>query len=121
VAYRTREQVLDGFRNDPAFYAETCLKIVDKRSRLVPLAPRPAQEKLYAAIREQRDAGLPVRIIVLKSRKVGISTAVQGVIVQNCTQRANRRGLVVAQDGDTAGELFDIGNGMYVNLPRTRR
>jgi hypothetical protein len=69
-------------------------------------------------MRAQRAAGLPVRILVLKSRKVGISTAVQGLIVQNCTQRANRRGLVVAQDGDTAGELFDIGNKMYVNLPQ---
>lgn len=118
MGYETREQVLEAFKHDHAFYAEKCLKIIDKRSQLVPLTPRPAQDKLYAAIDEQRAAGLPVRILVLKSRKVGISTAVQGVIVQNTTQRANRRGLVVAQDGDTAGELFDIGNTMYVNLPQ---
>jgi hypothetical protein len=117
VSYETREQVLAALRDDPAFYAERCLKIVDKRSQLVPLAPRPAQQKLYAARQAQIDAGLPVRLLVLKSRKVGISTAVQGLILQNCTQRSHRRGLIVAHDGKTASTLFDIGNRMYTHLP----
>lgn len=118
MSYETREQVLEAFKRDPAFYAEYCLKIVDKSSQLVPLTPRPAQKKLYAARQAQIDAGLPVRLLVLKSRKVGISTAVQGLILQNCTQNKHRRGLIVAHDGKTSGTLFDIGNRMYLNLPQ---
>lgn len=111
------EKIRERLRVETPYYAEHCLRIVDKRARLVPLAPRLAQLKLDAALEGQRAAGLPMRAIVLKSRKVGISTWVQGKLLQRATQRPNRRALVVAQDNDTAGELFDIGYGMYVNLP----
>jgi hypothetical protein len=115
--YQTEEEIRWAFKHDHAYYAEKCLKIVDKRTDLSPLVPRRGQQKFYAAVEQQRKAGLPIRIIVLKCRRTGMSTAAQGVMIQNTTQKPNRRGLTVAQDLDTASELFDIGNTMYVNLP----
>ncbi len=112
------QAVLERLRTDTPFYAEHCLKIVDPDSELVPFRYRPAQVKLDSALEAQRRAGRPMRAIVLKSRRVGISTSVQGKLIQRVTTRRNRRGLVVAQDNDTAGELFDIGKTMYDLLPQ---
>lgn len=112
------ERVWQRLVHDTAFWAQALeVKIVTKRSELVPIAPRPAQLKVEAAIQAQRDAGLPERVIVLKSRQTGISTWTQLKLIQRATLRPNRRALVVAHDNDTAGSLFDIGHNAYVNLP----
>jgi hypothetical protein len=113
----TAEEIRWKLRYDRGFYAEHCLKVVDEDGEIVPLKPRPAQTKVYAALERQRKANLPQRVIVLKSRKVGISTASTGAIVQDTTQEPNCRSLIVAQDHTTAGELFDIADLMYVELP----
>ncbi len=104
-------------RDQTPFYAKNCLKVVDERGDLVPFVFRGPQLKLDAALEAQNAAGRPMRAIVLKSRKVGISTAVQGKLIHRATLRQNRRALVVAQNNDTAGELFDIGDTMYSLLP----
>lgn len=108
-------------RTDSAFYARHCLRIVDKRAQVVPLEPRPAQLKVELALEAQRRAGKPQRVIVLKSRKTGVSTWVMGKMIQRTTLQANRRALIVAQDGDTGGELFGIGERMYARLPEDSR
>lgn len=114
---RLPADVLHRLRTDRRFYAEECLYVIDEDGQSVRLKYRPAQVKVAKAEAMQRAKGLPVRIIVLKSRKTGVSTEVQGWGVQDTTLNANGRALVVAQDSDTAGELWDIGYHMYVNLP----
>lgn len=104
-------------RYDTPYYSENCLKIVNASGMLIPFVWKPEQLKIHLAIESQRQAGEPQRIIDLKARKVGVSTATQSIVVQRATQRAYHRALVVGQDGDTAGELFDIGKRMYDNLP----
>jgi hypothetical protein len=111
------DDVIAQLATDDELYAKRCLKVVDEDAELVPLLYRPAQKKLAAAREQCRRAGRPVRIIVLKSRKTGVSTQVQGWGIQECTLIPNRRALVVAHDMDTAGDLFEIGEQMYVNLP----
>jgi hypothetical protein len=83
----------------------------------VPLIYRPAQHKVWAEIKRQRARGGPVRVNVGKSRKTGVSTAIQGIGLQDLTLNANREGLVVAHDRKTAGKLFNIAMTMYSNLP----
>lgn len=111
------DEVIDRLRVDHELYAKRCLKVVDEDAELVPLVYRPAQQKVAAAIKWQRDRGLPVRINVGKSRKTGVSTGVQGIAVEETTLNRNRRALIVAHDATTSGELFDIANTMYANLP----
>lgn len=110
-------QLLARIRDDAPWYGQHLAKIVDKNAELVPLTYRPAQMKLWEAIQRQRERDLPVRVIVLKSRQTGISTAVQQMIIQRATTRANRRALVVAHNATTAGALFGIGENIYLNLP----
>jgi hypothetical protein len=104
-------------RWDTPYYSENCLKIVDPGGRLVDFVWKGEQRKLFDAIERQRLAGEPQRAIILKARKLGFSTSAQAIVVQRATQRQYHRALVVGQDGDTAGELFDIGKRMYDHLP----
>lgn len=109
--------VAERLRTDTPFYAEHLLKVVNERGELVPFIYRKAQLKLDAALERQRAAGRPMRAIVLKSRKVGISTSVQAKLFQDATTVPNARAVVVAQDTDTAGELFEISDTFYSHLP----
>ena len=102
---------------DTCFYAEHCLKILDNRKQLVPLKPFPWQVRLEQKIEEQRLAGLPQRVLILKARKLGYSTWMQAKIIQKTTQIPYRTGMVVAQDMKTAGALFDMGKRMHAHLP----
>jgi hypothetical protein len=102
---------------DQTFYSENCLKIVNTQEELVPLAPKPAQGRFEAIAARQEREGRPVRIIVLKARKEGISTWTQGRLIKRVTTRKNHKALVVAHDGDTASEIFEIGKTMYSQLP----
>ena len=111
------EQVRWRLANDYPFYSETCLRIVDTSAQMVPFTLRPVQHRFWDVLETQRVEGRPQRAIVLKARKVGISTQVQGIMMQRITQAEHLRALVVAQDNDTAGELFGIGEKMHAYLP----
>jgi hypothetical protein len=70
--------VLERLRDVPLReYAVAALKIVDKDGELVPLdfTGRPGQIKLAEAIERQKALGRPVRIVLVKSRQFGGSTA----------------------------------------------
>lgn len=111
------EEVKRRLLSEPPRYAGV-VKIIDKRGEQVSLVPRPAQLLVEDALKRQRDAGLPERIIVLKSRQTGISTWIEvGHMLPRCTLQQNRKGLVVAHDNDTAGSLFGMAHNGYVNLP----
>jgi hypothetical protein len=103
--------------DDTVLWAKHCAKIVDHRAQLVPLVANPAQLKFDAALEAQRAAGKPMRAIVLKARKMGFSTWTQAKIQHRITQRQYRDALVVAQDNDTSGKLFQIGERIWENLP----
>jgi hypothetical protein len=102
---------------DTPFYAELALRVVDPREQLVPLRPRPAQLRFDQVLEEQRQAGRPMRAIVLKARKLGFSTWVQAKMMQRATLTANHKALVAAHDSKTSGELFEIARVMYGHLP----
>jgi hypothetical protein len=112
--------VLERLRDVPlADYSVRALKIVDKDGQVVNLdfTGRPGQIKLADAIESQKALGLPVRIILVKSRQFGGSTAVQAEMVKRATTTARRRILTVAHRLDTAESLFAMADLMYTNLP----
>jgi hypothetical protein len=112
--HRTIEERL---ASDTPFYAQTCLKIVDKDENLVPFRPNAAQLAFDAVLEKQRAAGQPMRAIVLKARQVGMSTWIQGKLIQRATQRANHSAFVVAHDTKTGMKLYRMAEKMYGNLP----
>lgn len=102
-------------------YIENCLFIRDKDMNIVPFRINPPQQKLYAAMKRQQDAGLPVRIIVLKARQMGFSTLTGGMMFARCATGKNRRGLITAHDTKSTGELFEMHRIFLKNLPKPMR
>lgn len=94
-----------------------CAKILDKRKRTVAAIPHPWQLELDEILEAQRARGLPMRVIILKARKLGFSTWIALKFLQRCTQLPDQTAVVVAQDTDTAGTILDIGKRAYSHLP----
>jgi hypothetical protein len=111
------EELQERLRFDWGFWAPQCAKILNKQRQLVPLIPRPWQLEAQAHLDAQRAAGLPMRMIILKARKLGFSTWVASLFMQRVTQLADQLAIVCAQDTDTAHEIFLIASRIYSHLP----
>lgn len=103
---------------NPRQYCENFLYIRDKKQRLVKLAFKPAQENLYSIIKEEHQAGRPVRLIVLKGRQEGISTATEALMFQDSATRPLVNTLIVAHRDDSTAALFNMNKLFYDYLPR---
>lgn len=102
---------------DARWYCENLLYIRDKKKKLVPLRLKPAQENLYRIIQEERAAGRPVRLIVLKGRQEGISTVVEGLMFQHAATTPLVRTTIVAHRDDATANLFAMNKLFYDCLP----
>jgi len=105
----TAEQMaaLREIANDELLYTECNLKIADKMGRLVPLRYNEQQMALWREVRRQEDAGLPVRIIILKARQIGFSTAVAGMFYYRTTHRPLVKAEIVAHKADASTAIFN--------------
>jgi len=81
----------------------------------------PPQLKLSKTANTQKALGLPVRIMVLKCRKNGISTYVQSRNFTHCTVQKDISALTVAHDSDSTKTLFNMARKMYNCLPMDER
>src|SRR5437762_2442669 len=104
-------------RDDFAFYADKALKIRTKDGDIRPLALNRAQQHLLQKVEEQRRATGRVRVVVLKGRQQGFSTAIGGRLIFRVTQQKARKALVVAHKSDSTRSLFDMTRRFYDNLP----
>lgn len=102
---------------DSAAFLRKNLKIATKSGGLVPFEPNHTQKVVLRAISEMRAMGLPPRIMVLKSRQVGISTLSIGLLFMFCTLLANRSGLVLAHTEKLARTLLRMARRFLANLP----
>lgn len=88
-------------------YIQDNLQIQDKAGALRPLIFNPLQLRLVAEIRRQQAAGLPVRIIILKARQIGFSTAVAALFYQRAATVANTNAMIVAHKADASANIFN--------------
>lgn len=102
---------------NPKEYCENLLHIRDKKQRLVKLKFKPAQVNLYEAIRKEQEAGRPPRMIVLKGRQEGISTATEALMFQDSATRPMVNTLIVAHRDDSTAALFNMNKLFYDYLP----
>ncbi len=109
----TGDMLLEHF----AEYCERYIRIVDKQSRLVPLSLNTTQRVVVEEIRRLRQAGLPPRIICLKSRQVGISTLCEALMFYDAHANRNRQALVLAHKDKLSRALFAMARRMKDELP----
>lgn len=103
-------------RYDFEYWCATCVRIKPKTGyRKSPFVLNRAQRKVLAALEEDRLAGRPIRIIVLKARQWGCSTLIQNYMawIQMCL-RPNWSSLICCHNKDSA---FNIRR-LYTDLIR---
>lgn len=66
-----------------------------------------AQREMCAEVEAQYNAGLPVRIVVLKARQLGISTLTEAIIFWWLFAHPGAQGLVIAHEAEAAQGLFE--------------
>lgn len=76
-----------------------------------------AQDALREEIERQYNLGLPVRIIVLKGRQLGISTMSEGTLFNWTFLHPGTRSLVIAHETKAAQHLFDMTKLMWEEWP----
>lgn len=102
-------------------YIETYLKIRDKAGNIVDLILNEPQMKLYNVIKELKQQGRLVRIVILKARQMGFSTAVEGILFKETATKFNvNTGIITHQDEATTN-LFNMSKRMYDFLPENMK
>lgn len=114
----TVEEIRQRLKTDTVWWSQQLgVQIADEAGQTLPFRPRWGQLELYRRMDEQRASGSAIRVVSLKSRKVGISTAVQLMGVQRATQIENHGVFTVAHDAKTARVLHSIAWKAYSSLP----
>lgn len=102
-------------------YIENCLYIRTKEGGIIPFRLNKPQQKMYDAMKRQRSAGLPVRLIVLKARQMGFSTLIGGTIFHRCATGEHKLGFVVSHDDKSTKKLFEMHKRYLDLLPQAMR
>jgi hypothetical protein len=108
-----RRKLLTDFQ----FYAPNALKIRTKDSEIAPLRLNRAQMILLDAIKKQLESTGRIRIIILKGRQQGLSTAVGGYFYFDVSQHSAKKALVVAHKADSTKALFDMTKRFHDQCP----
>lgn len=112
------------FKDFPRF-CETYLRVLNRPEtsmhgrvgETVPLKLNPIQLDFYEKIQETKREGKPGRFIVLKARRMGLSTVTQALAFHQCLTNRDRRAFVTAVDRITTNNVFLMAKKMYDNLP----
>ncbi len=114
---KKNKQEIKRIINDPLLFCAKTLKIQDKYGALIPFCFNQAQKRLYGEIMRQKQAGQPVRIIILKARQMGFSTAVAALFYHATVTRANVNSMVVAHKADASANIFSKTKLFYEESP----
>jgi hypothetical protein len=99
------------------YYASKALKIRTKDGEVVNLKLNEAQRRLLDIVQQQREDTGKVRVVILKARQMGLSTAVGGYMYWWTSQRKAQKSLVVTHHADSTKALFDMTRRYYDNTP----
>jgi hypothetical protein len=95
------------FRDHQSF-CRTSLTVETESKTLVPMELGPGQLRLRAAIRRQRDRGVPVRLIYLKSRRIQATTGTAAEFFHATAFDAGVHTAVLAHDATSTENIFKI-------------
>jgi hypothetical protein len=92
---------------DPAWDFEHDFWLPDKGGKHVLLHPHPAQAKIVEHVYGHKAEGRPVRLLLPKSRRHGISQIIAAIIYREVRLAPNLKALVMAHDSDSTKEIFE--------------
>jgi hypothetical protein len=89
-------------------YCENNLWIKDKDAQIVHFIPNIAQRALIDRVLELLAEGKPIRMIVLKARQMGLSTAIEALIYWFTTTHPNITSMIIAHDDKASKNLYTM-------------
>lgn len=104
-------------RGSLELYGEDCLRVLDKRGKLVPFRMNASQRFLHAALEKQRAEKGYVRALILKGRRQGCSTYVAARFYQRVTMNKGRSAYILSHEQASSDALFDIVSRFQTNNP----
>jgi hypothetical protein len=110
---KVRKRLLEDF----GYYAANALRIRTKQGDIVQLRFNEAQKRLVALMEAQLAQEGKIRLIVLKARQMGLSTAIGAYGYFAVSQRKAQQGIVVTHHADSTKALFDMTKRYHDNCP----
>lgn len=107
---RIREISADFFQ-----YAKGNLYIKNKDAEIVKFEPNIAQRALIERVIYLLEEGKPIRIIVLKARQMGLSTAIEALIYWYTTTHRNITAAIIAHEDAASRNLYNMFKRYYDN------
>lgn len=98
-------------------YITAFLQIRTKEGKIIPFRLNQPQRRLYETIRQQWQAGKPVRIIILKARQMGFSTLTEAILFWLTATAQNVDSMIVAHKVEATRNLFLMSRRFYDYLP----
>jgi len=116
-AHKRRLEIRKRLKDDFDYYAQKALKIRTKDGDIVNLRLNEAQRRLLEMVNAQLRSEGKVRVIILKARQMGLSTAVGAFMYWWTSQRRAQKAMVVTHHADSTKALFDMTRRYYDNTP----
>lgn len=107
---RIREIKKDFYR-----YAKGNLYIKNKDAEIVKFEPNIAQKALIDRVLYLLETGQPIRIIVLKARQMGLSTAIEALIYWYTATNRNVTSAIIAHEDAASRNLYNMFKRYYDN------
>lgn len=112
------DEIEKEFLTNYQVFAKKCLKVQpEEGGPLVLFGFNVAQEFLDQIIKETRTAGRLVRFVILKARREGVSTYVEGRFYWKTSTRENRYAATVTHEPDATHALFQMTKRFYDHCP----
>lgn len=96
-------------------YCKNNLMILNKEGRLIPFVLNQEQEIIVTEVVRCLRAGLPIRLILLKDRQIGVSTVIEALIYWWTATHKNQQSKIVAHDTATSMKLYNMFKRYYEN------
>ncbi len=100
---------------------ETLLKIRPERAGLEPFILNWFQRQVLAYVVKCIKSGKPVRLVVCKSRQLGISTVIQAILFLCGMEISNLSTLTLGHVRKSSAKIFNMSRRYYDNLPEDYR
>lgn len=103
------EQMIEGYLDDYELYAKECQSIKDHvSSQIVPLVFNRGQKILHAISEKQKKLRGYIRILLLKTRRFGGSTYIEGRFYWKTSLNFNRHTFIVGHELDSTDTLYQM-------------
>lgn len=112
-----RERVI----KDPKWFIENYMYIAAKGRQDCLLKYNHSQQQVWEKVEQKLKDNKPIRLVILKSRQVGISTQLSAYLFARFWSEKNLNALIIAHLKEVTGNLFKKQKKFYANLPPALR